>query len=221
MANGYIPRPDGEFDAWFTNFAAYVNAHLLELGLVAGDVTAMNTSKTNWDSALPAHVTAQAAAEAARQLKTQRRAESETAIRFLVGLLQTKTQVDDAERQAMGITVRDTEQTPIGPPTTKPVLQIDTRDRLRHTIGFADEGTPTSKGKPFGVSAAELHVKIGDPPPIDASQTAFLATDTRTPYVADFDGGDANKTAHYMARWLSTRGEPGPWSETVSATIGA
>jgi hypothetical protein len=31
----------------------------------------------------------------------------------------------------------------------------------------------------------------------------------------------AAKTAHYMARWLTNKGEPGPWSATVSARIGA
>ncbi len=48
-----------------------------------------------------------------------------------------------------------------------------------------------------------------------------LATDTRTPYVADFNGADANKVAHYMLRWESTLGDVGSWSETASATIGA
>ena len=43
----------------------------------------------------------------------------------------------------------------------------------------------------------------------------------RTPYVAAFAGVDGNKVAHYMLRWESTRGQPGPWSETASATIGA
>jgi hypothetical protein len=38
---------------------------------------------------------------------------------------------------------------------------------------------------------------------------------------AEFTGPDGGKTAHYMLRWLSTRGEAGPWSETASATIGA
>jgi len=27
--------------------------------------------------------------------------------------------------------------------------------------------------------------------------------------------------AHYMLRWVNTRGQKGPWSETASATIGA
>ena len=30
---------------------------------------------------------------------------------------------------------------------------------------------------------------------------------------------DANKVAHYMLRWESMRGETGPWSELVSATV--
>jgi len=34
-------------------------------------------------------------------------------------------------------------------------------------------------------------------------------------------GPDGGKTAHYMVRWLSTRGEAGPWSATASATAGA
>ncbi len=40
-------------------------------------------------------------------------------------------------------------------------------------------------------------------------------------HVPDCTGTDANKIAHYMLRWVNTRGEKGPWSETASATIGA
>ena len=41
------------------------------------------------------------------------------------------------------------------------------------------------------------------------------------PYTADYTVTDANKIARYMLRWVNTRGEKGPWSETASATIGA
>jgi hypothetical protein len=56
--------------------------------------------------------------------------------------------------------------------------------------------------------------------PVDPSGYTFIALDTSTPYVLDFAGADAGKTAHYILRWVSTRGQKGPWSETVSATIG-
>ena len=44
-------------------------------------------------------------------------------------------------------------------------------------------------------------------------------TDTNSPYLYTFDGSDAGQMGHWMLRWVNTKGEPGPWSETVSATI--
>ena len=37
----------------------------------------------------------------------------------------------------------------------------------------------------------------------------------------EYPGTDGGKQAHYMLRWVNTRGETGPWSETATATIGA
>jgi len=48
-----------------------------------------------------------------------------------------------------------------------------------------------------------------------------MAVDTRTPYTKDYDNADANKVAHFMLRWVNTRGERAPWLEATSATIGA
>jgi hypothetical protein len=65
----------------------------------------------------------------------------------------------------------------------------------------------------------------GQPPPSDPGEPTFLLLSTRTPAVAEFTGPDGGKTAHCMVRWLSSDarrdGEAGPWSDTVSATIGA
>ncbi len=155
------------------------------------------------------------------QAKDTARGALEGVIRPLVQRLQASAAVDDTERAALGITVRDTTPTPVKAPITRPVVTVDSGQRLQHTISFADEATPTRKGKPGGARGVQIWVKIGDPAPVDPSELTYLATDTRTPYMAKFDGADANKTAHYMLRWESTRGEPGPWSETASATIGA
>jgi len=77
-----------------------------------------------------------------------------------------------------------------------------------------------AQGQAPRVMGAELWVKIGDAPPADPSELSFLALDTNTPYLAEYSGVQAGKKAHYMLRWVSTRGDKGPWSETVSATIG-
>ncbi len=72
-----------------------------------------------------------------------------------------------------------------------------------------NEATPTRKVKPAAVMGAKILVKVGDPPPTGLSELSFLWVDTRTPYVADYPGEDAGKTAHYMLRCVGTSGEKG------------
>lgn len=102
---------------------------------------------------------------------------------------------------------------------SRPTATVDTSRRLAHVISFKDEQTPKSKAKPAGTMGAEVWVKIGDAPPADPGELTFLALDTHSPYLAEYDGAQAGKKAHYMLRWVSTRGAKGPWSQTVSATI--
>jgi len=49
----------------------------------------------------------------------------------------------------------------------------------------------------------------------------FLALDTATPYINSFNGPDGGKNAHNIARWVNSQSGHGPWSETVSVTVGA
>lgn len=217
----YIPRDDAGFDTWQANFVTYVNAHLTGLGLTMldADVVAMVADQTDWAAKYPAHVTAQASAQAARETKDISRGNFIVVLRRLAQRLQTSSSVDDSERAALGITVPDHVPTAVGAPISKPVLQPDTSQRLRIIVSFADEGTPTTRAKPAGVSGCEIWMKLGGTPPTDLTECQYLATDTRTPYTATFDGSEANQTAHFIGRWMSTRGEAGPLSETASATV--
>lgn len=218
----YIPAADAQFQAWQANFVTYVNAHMADLGLAPDDVAAVNTAAVTWTADYPAHIAAQTAAQGARAAKAGARDTLEAAVRLLVRRLQASPDVDDAERAAMGITVHDGEGAALsGPPKTRPVVKVDTSERLQHTIHFADEATPTRKAKPDGAMGAEIWVKVGDPAPVDPAELRFLSVDTRTPYVAHFNGADGGKNAHYMLRWVGTEGDRGPWSETATATIGA
>jgi len=217
----YIPSADAAFDTWQEVFVAYVVANAVALGVDPLVVTALSAAQTGWSGALSAHAAAQANAQSMRQLKDDARTDLESSIRGLVAQIQANPAVVDAQREALGITVADGTPSAAAPPTTRPLVSVDTSQRLRHVIAFVDEATPTKKAKPQGVMGAEIWVKIGDPAPVDPNELSFLAVDTRTPYTADYDGADGGKTAHYMLRWISTRGDKGPWSETASATIGA
>ena len=96
---------------------------------------------------------------------------------------------------------------------------MDTSQRLSHKIEFRDESTPTSRAKPAGVAGCELYLFIGTTAPTGPEAMHLQAVDKSTPYLMEFDSADAGKTAFWAMRWVNTRGEHGPWSATVSATI--
>ncbi len=179
MANDYIPRGDAEFNGWQANFVSQANANLAGLGLLAADLTPIQTAQGAWATSYTNHITLQAIAQSTRQTKDDTRASLESLIRALVRRLQASPDVSDPERQALGITVTDATGTAAAAPGSRPLCRVD------------------------------------------SSELTFLAVDTRAPYLSEYPGGDGGKMAHYMLRWINTRGETGPWSETVSATIGA
>lgn len=216
----YMPAADGDFNGWQQNFVDYVSSNLATLGLTLGDIAPVTTAQATWASDYPAHIAAVAAAQAARQAKTQARSEYVAAIRPLVRRLQASPSVNDAERAAMGITVPST-PTPIGPPTTAPLVSIECGNRLQHTLRFFDTATPTRRAKPPGVMGVEIWNKVGTTPPTDENELRFVAVDTSAPFIVNFDASDGGKTAYYWLRWVSPTGQRGPWSEQAAATIAA
>lgn len=216
----YIPGPDANFQAWQSNFVTYANANLAALGLTAADMAPITAAQSTWQTAFPAHIAAANAAKAARQAKTGARAAYVAVLRPLVRQLQASDVVSDAERAALGITVRQ-EPTPIGPPTTAPLVAIECGARLQQTLRFVDEATPTRKAKPAGVMGVEIWNKVGTTPPANENELRFVAVDTNSPYTLNFTAEDGGKTNYVWMRWVSPTGERGPWSEQAQATIAA
>jgi hypothetical protein len=74
-------------------------------------------------------------------------------------------------------------------------------------------------GKPPGVRGVQLWRKIDDPPPTGESDFEFVGEFTRSRMTLDYQMSQGGLTVYYQARWVSTRGETGPWGELVSATV--
>jgi hypothetical protein len=216
----YIPRPDAEFNTWQDNLINTLNANPADFNLTAADVAPLITAQTGWTSAYSGHIAAQATADAAQKTKQSARSDYESVLRSLVRRIQGDSATTDTHRAQLNISLRETPRiSTTGVPDTRPVARIDNSQRQQQTVHFSDEATPNSRAKPDNAMGAELWVKVGDPAPTDPSELRFLGLDTQSPYVAHYSGADAGKTAHYMLRWVNSKGEPGPWSQTASATI--
>jgi hypothetical protein len=227
MATGsknYIPRPDGDFSAWATNYYDAVKDWWLAQGLKASDLLPLQQALNIWISAYPSHIAAQAAAEGSRQAKDAARAALEKQIRPITNFVQGYPATTNAARAEMGITVRDTSPSPAPAPSSRPLTLVESGKRLTHQLRLVDESTPTRRARPAGVLGAEVWVKLVDadqPAPTDPAALTFLTMTTRPSFRAEFKAGEGGKTAVYMARWINTRGEKGPWSEVTTATVAA
>jgi hypothetical protein len=144
--------------------------------------------------------------------------------RRIAAFIQTYPKTTNADRAEMGITVRDTSPSPAPAPTSRPLALVESGQRLTHQLRLVDESTPTRRARPKGVLGAEVWVKLVDadsPAPTDPAALTFLTMTTKPSFRAEFKAGEGGKTAVYMARWVNTRGEKGPWSEVTTATVAA
>ena len=217
----FFPRQDTGFHTWAKTFTDYARDNFDELDLNENDVYEAMALVTAFQTAFDTHNAAQNAAKSAAATKAGVRETLETALRKLSRQVQANPGVTDAERKSLGVTVRDTVRTPVPEPATTPRLTVDISERLRHTLGFYDAGAGGKRAKPAGVSGCEIWVKVGGDRPRDENEMRYVGRASRAGFVVQYAAENAGKTAHYWTRWVNTRGVPGAWGDTVSATIAA
>ncbi len=220
----YMPRPDGDFAAWANHYYDAVEKWYSVQGFDPNELKALKEALSAWNAAFPNHVAAQQRAEGARQAKDAARAALEKEVRPVTNFVQGYPKTTNADRAEMGITVRDTSPTPAPAPSSRPLALVESGQRLTHQLRLVDESTPTRRARPAGVLGAEVWVKLVDadsPAPTDPAALTFLTMTTKPSFRAEFKAGEGGKTAVYMARWVNTRGEKGPWSEITTATVAA
>lgn len=221
MSEDFIPRTDAEFDAWQKNLVSYATKNQAALNLAAPDLAALTSLQADWETKYAANITAQAAARGAREAKDESRENYEEGLRAFNRTSQATPSVTDENRIGMGLPAATRgERTPVPTPTTRPVVNVDTGQRLRHIISWVDEATPNRRARPDGVIGCQIWNKVGAQP-TGPTDLAYVIMDPRSPYIIEYEDEDAGKTAYYMLRWVNSRGETGPWSQTVSATITA
>lgn len=216
----FIPQNDAAFRALGHQIVTGGTGHETTVGITVGQLTALTDALEDCDNASAALTTAETAYNNALAVRNAARAVAEPQMRAINRTVQAKLGATGNDlKTSMGLPLHDTTPSHAPAPTTRPLIVVDTSERLQHKIEFRDEATPTKRAKPAGVREIEIWCKIGAPAPVDASECVLVATGAKSGVVVTCKGADAGKPAHYMTRWKSTRGDYGPWSETVVATI--
>lgn len=230
-SDNYIPRPDAEVAAWSHAYYEAVFKFYDAHGLPESELFELRDAIEAFNVAYAAHTAARAAAQAARQDKLAARATMEMHIRSITGFVQGLPVTTNPDRAAMGITLREMASTRTPAPVSRPRAIVNAAQRLTHTLRLVDESTPTRRARPRGTLGAEVYVGLtapGQPAHEYITGSAgtpgtlrFLGLATSGSLQATFTSADAGQTAVYLSRWVSTRGEKGPWSDVTTATVAA
>jgi hypothetical protein len=220
----YIPDPDAEFEEWFAAFLAYCVAHKAELGLSDADILEIQVAKATWSVAYSQYIAAHNAAAASTETKEEKRDDGERVIRKFVKIIQARPGVTDAQRENLGITVRDTNPTPLSEDivrtTPAPRIELDWSKRGQVIVHFGpNPGDERNNGLPQGIKGAKLWFYFGTGP-TDAAAWQWLADDTNSPYTHIVPTGTA-LTVTYRAQYFDRRMRLGTFSDPVTATITA
>jgi hypothetical protein len=215
----YLPSNVLEFQSLVHNVQAKVAINLSKWGISSSSYSSLNAPVVAFDNALRISEDPATRTPAAIRLRDDLRATLEGSFRpFVQGQLYHNPLVTDADLLTMGLPPHDHTPTSVPPPDKEPELEFATPSPAIVEIRFSGKDEK-GHAKPKGVHGLELRWTFADTPPIDWSELAHSEFATHSPLRLTFEGHDRGKWLYVAARWESTRGETGPWTEIVSAIV--
>ena len=220
----FFPRQDDAFEAWSVNYLNALKGWWSAQGLDLKDLNDLDAATVAYQEALARNTAAQAAAVAAVQDKEAAYALLESLVRQTARFVQAYPATTNQDRAALGITVRQSRRSAVPAPGSAPLVVVARVERGAHTVRITDAANPTRRAKPRDADRALLFVAMapaGAPAPSAESAYRFAALVADGTATLQFSPDHGGQQAHYLARWVNHRGEPGPWSAVTSGTVAA
>jgi hypothetical protein len=215
----FVPTTDAAFNQWQIVLIAYLVANADKLGLPAAAITALQTLQAAWQTAFAAAEDPATRTPAAIMAKKEALAALVKEIRaFVKEHITYNRSINDVDRTNMGLPVHDNKPTPVPPPASMPIGEVDFSVHQRHSVHVKDASL-TAKAKPENAHGFEVWYKIGGDAPTKDSDFAYAGFSSRSPFPIDYPMDAVGKTVYYRSRWVNARNQPGPWSETVVSAV--
>lgn len=222
MPNTYLPQTDSGLNDWSANFVSQLAATTdpTTIGLTAADVSdyaqTQNTYSTAYTAAIDPATRGSATVLAKNLAKETLVSES----RRLAMIITNHPGVTDQQRHDFGLTVRDTERTPVPVPDTSPMIDVVSVEGQRINLRLHNDES-TSRAKPTGVKGATLFTYVGDTTPAEISDWKFEGNVTRTIVTLEMAATTAPGSKVWItAFWFNTKGQSGPATSPVSTYLG-
>ena len=127
--------------------------------------------------------------------------------------------ITNNDRQALGLTVRDTTPTRIDPPTTSPYVRVTNVKSSEIFLDLRQDGD--LRAKPAGMADALIFTFIGANAPATSTEWTYAMTTGRTNVKLPFPEGAGGNTLWIAAFWTNAKGQSGPSSAPVIVNLPA
>ncbi|MFG0328777.1 MAG: hypothetical protein ACF8PN_02655 [Phycisphaerales bacterium] len=221
MSSSYIPTQDAQALAWMQAFSAGISANPALYMLSAADATAIANAVADFDTAYTTASAPGSRTPVTIAEKDDARTSAEQICRQFATLIKYNAGISDPDKIAIGVRPVNPNREPIDAPQTSPLLNIIGCTPGAQTVRYADTNTPDSGAKPFGAMQIQLFVAVDENAVADPDLAKFHGAFTRNPIGVGFDADDDGKMATYFGRWVSRKGDVGPWSLPISMRIAA
>jgi len=222
MPSSYLPSREGDLLAWTSNFSTQIGALAdpTVIGITATDVTDYATLQADFATKYAAAVDPSTRGGATVLAKNEAKEAIVADSRRLAMAITNHPGTTDQQRYDLGLTVRDTQPTPVPVPSESPVIDITSVQGHRINLRLHN-GESTSRAKPTGVVGATLFSYVGDAPPSDLSAWKFEGNVTRTILKLDMPSSvEPGSKVWITAFWFNTKSESGPATSPVSTYLG-
>ena len=217
----YLPTTDSGLLEWSANFYSQVEALTdpTQVGLTSTNVTDYGNAQGAYDLAYTAAVDPSTRGVATVFAKKEAKKTLIALSRQFAMTVTNHPGVTDQQRLDFGLTVRDTEPTPVPIPSTSPVIEL--KAVIGHVVKLQLREAGTNKrGKPDGVAGAAVLSYVGDEPPADLALWKFEGNTMRTNTQVVFPSTVSPGSRIWLTSfWFNPKGESGMATEPVSTYL--
>lgn len=221
MSTRFLPTQEGALNNWLQNFSTRISASPGTYGLKPADAASIAAAVAAW---VLAYQTAVAPSTRTRGAVAAKRIEKKNVVavvRGFAGVIRGDDSVSGELKINLGLRLRPRRGAPVPAPADAPALALHRMGTGVHELRARRSGESTSSAKPYGVASLMVYRAVGEGAARGVEEAQFLTLVTRARFTSTFERAQRGQTATYFARWINTKGEPGPWSNAMSAAIAA
>jgi hypothetical protein len=216
----YIPAKDAQLDNWLANFSGLITDDPMAYGLTSVDASNISGPVAIWAAAYALVTSPSTKTATTVSAKNVAKVNVLGIVRPYAQQISLNAGVDSASKIELGLNPRSSTPSPITPPTTNPVLLLQSCSNLSAYVRYRDSAASVSvKAKPYGAIQIQLFGMTSSTPIVDPTTLALKGVFTKSPLVLTFTSGDVGKQFYCAARWILRTGSFSPWSPLINFTV--